>query len=522
MNLLAFSGFFLGLTCLFLGTLILRYGSNWIHKTFALQNLAIAIWGFGCGFAAISQLQSGAFLWWGIAHIGGFLLIVSLLHHAMLLNNFYPKKLLVLLYIWAISFPVFYFLNLTGVKMRYAFNKFYFPQPTNIVYPIYLIIWLAVAVCATALIIRGYRRSHDKEKVSLRLYAIAYIAGLWGGASYIFAVFGAEMGVDFYPYGNFLIPLYCIIIAYTILRHQLLHIEVIVKRTLVFAGLLASVFAILVLPTLLIQEYIFRSTSSGGRLLGLAISGAIIILSLRRIEDFLINITDKFLFQKKYDYKALLNAFTKEVLTVLDLDKLVRLTVDKLSEIIKPESIGILLLDEDKNEYRVVAAQGIKEKSFTLGMDNTLATFLSKTRGHLLVKAHEREGRIPDRVARDMNKLKLELALPLITLQGEMTGILTLGKKKSDEDYTQDDIDILRHLAATLAIAINNAEMFDELGKTQAEAAQKEKMAVIGTLSAGINHEICNPLGIARGQCEAFLLNIRDGLYKSKTPEELM
>ena len=54
------------------------------------------------------------------------------------------------------------------------------------------------------------------------------------------------------------------------------------------------------------------------------------------------------------------------------------------------------------------------------------------------------------------------------------------------------------------------------------EVSQKEKMAVIGTLSAGINHEICNPLGIARGQCEAFLLNMKDGLYKDKSPEELL
>ena len=95
-------------------------------------------------------------------------------------------------------------------------------------------------------------------------------------------------------------------------------------------------------------------------------------------------------------------------------------------------------------------------------------------------------------------------------------GVLSLGKKKSDEDYTQDDLGILLPLARTLAIAISNAKLFDELGKTQAEAAQNEKMAVIGTLSAGINHEICNPLGIARGQCEAFLLNVKDGLYNNK------
>jgi len=210
------------------------------------------------------------------------------------------------------------------------------------------------------------------------------------------------------------------------------------------------------------------------------------------------------------------------VLTVLDLNKLTNLTVSKLTDIIKLQSCGILLLDETKGEYRLAASRGIKEKDMTLTPENTLSTFLSRTKGYLSVKAHGKEYKMPDRIIADMNRLNLELAIPLMTSQKEMIGILTLGKKKSDEDYTQDDMDILLPLARTLAIALSNAEMFDELGKTQAEAAQKEKMAVIGTLSAGINHEICNPLGIARGQCEAFLLNVKDGLYKNKTEKELI
>jgi len=43
-----------------------------------------------------------------------------------------------------------------------------------------------------------------------------------------------------------------------------------------------------------------------------------------------------------------------------------------------------------------------------------------------------------------------------------------------------------------------------------------------GALLSVINHEICNPLSIARGQCEAFLLNMQDGFYKDKSPEELI
>jgi len=308
--------------------------------------------------------------------------------------------------------------------------------------------------------------------------------------------------------------------GYAIVRHKLMNIEVIIKKTLVFAGLLASVFATLVLPTLLIQEYILRGAGVGGRIIGLIISGIIIIVSLRRIENFLVNITDKFLFQKKYDYKDLLKTFTGEVLTVLNLGKLVKLTVDKLSDIIKIQSCGILLMNKERNRYELVASSGIGRKNVNLGTENTLATFLSRTRAYLSVKHQGKDSVLPLKIIKDMNALKLELAIPLVA-HDELIGILTLGKKKSDENYTQDDMDILLPLARTLAIAISNAEMFDELGKTQAEAAQREKMAVIGTLSAGINHEICNPLGIARGQCEAFLLNIKDGLYKNKTYQEL-
>jgi len=147
---------------------------------------------------------------------------------------------------------------------------------------------------------------------------------------------------------------------------------------------------------------------------------------------------------------------------------------------------------------------------------------MEETHGYILIKEmKDKKIMIPDSIQGIINKLNAELIIPMV-LHEEVIGVLSLGKKKSDEDYTQDDLDILLPLAKTLAIAISNAELFVELGRAQAEAAQREKMAVIGTLSAGINHEICNPLGIARGQCEAFLLNMKDGLYKTKTSQELI
>jgi signal transduction histidine kinase len=243
---------------------------------------------------------------------------------------------------------------------------------------------------------------------------------------------------------------------------------------------------------------------------------------MRRIENFLIDVTDKYLFQKRYDYKELLKTFTAEVLTVLELDKLISLTINKLSEIVKMRSCAVLLYDEDKGQFSVAASKDIKDDTVRLARPGGIITFMDETHGYILVSELGEKGMsVPDPIMQVIDKLSAELIIPMV-LHDKVIGILTMGKKKSDEEYTQDDLDILLPLARTLAIAISNAELFNKLGKTQAEAAQKEKMAVIGTLSAGINHEICNPLGIARGQCEAFLLNSKDGLYKNKTPDELL
>jgi two-component system sporulation sensor kinase B len=121
----------------------------------------------------------------------------------------------------------------------------------------------------------------------------------------------------------------------------------------------------------------------------------------------------------------------------------------------------------------------------------------------------------------NFEKLNARVCLPL-QIHDELIGILFLGPKKSGEDYTREDLDILAALSRTEAIAISNAQLFTELSKMQNEMIQKEKMAVIGTLAAGINHEICNPLSIVRGECEIFLLNYRDNFYKDKSHAEML
>jgi len=437
-----------------------------------------------------------------------------------MVNTKIKKYLLPASYVFA---AIFLFLGQTKyfITDLTPYNGLYYVPvlgPTYIAFAVYLYVCVTAA-CFDMLFVAI--RATGQEKVRLLYFVFGTLFGFLGYSTFVLMMlrlktFWADIPHDIFVSG------YVIILTYAIVRHHLMEIDVIVKKTLVFAGLFGASYAVIASFAFIGQTF-FENIMGLNRWLSFLPSVTVIVLILRPLENFLLRTTDKYLFQKKFDYRELLRMFSTEVLSLMDTNKLAQTTVERLSDIMKIDSCGILFLNKVNNNYELIASTGI-DKSYmglTLSMDNTLTTFLNRTKAYLSIKDTTNDSPIPKHIMEHMNKLRLQLAIPLVTYD-EMHGILTLGKKKSDEDYTPEDIDIILTLSRTLAIAISNSRVLDELGKTQAEAAQREKMAVIGTLSAGINHEICNPLGIARGQCEAFLLNLRDGLYKSKTDKELV
>ena len=505
MNAFALFGLIIGSTTLFLAILILRFGNlrNLVHTTLLMLNLALVIWGFGCMMAGFSDDPSAAMFWWKIAHIGGVYTVCFLLQNVLTVTGVKRTVFLVFAYAQATLFQILSFSNLLDVKMRYVFNSYYHLAPNGFWYPIFTLCFITVGVYATIILFNSYRHSRGNKRLLLKYHLVAFAFGMAGGIAHFFTVYFPNV----FPYGALLIPGFPILTTYAILRHRLMDIEVIIKKTLVFAGLSLSVVGIFVMATFLIQDVL-------GNIVGIQkiwtyiISAVIISALLDPIKNFLTNLTDRYLFQKKYDPQQFIRSFIDYAATALDLDKLVTNSEELLEKAFHPKFSTILLSNNGK-----YVSHGTKDKSNIITIDDSspIVGYLKSTKAILSIE-NENDKKISEEIKNEMINLKAVLAVPLI-LRDEHIGIILLGKKKSDEYYTANDLAMLMDLARAEAIAIKNAQLTKQI-------SEKSEEKGIEDASLGASHQMKNALAIIKPPLETIYALISYTDLKTITPEK--
>ena len=375
-------------------------------------------------------------------------------------------------------------------------------------YPFFAVFFATCFVYGLWVVWRGIQTRAPHKKNQLRYVFAAALAGL---VSFIvFALVTYRWNI---PPVHYLIEVGVVLtLAIAIVKHQLMDIELFIKRSLVFAGLSLFVVVTVTVGVLTLPEILGRYVQVN-RWLSTLLAGAIVALLYDPLKTFLVNVTDRYLFQKQYDYKDLLRRFSDEVLSVLDLRKLEDMTIRTLAETIRLESCALLLINRATGRYELTSSMGLADRAVPLDAKHPLVQFLQKTQSPFV--REQRREKNPALEASDevLGKLRAEVCVPLV-LRDELVGILALGRKKSGDSYTPDDLGILMALAGTEAIAISNALL-------AAEVAQKEKLAVIGTLAAAINHEVCNPLNNIKVQAEGLLIQLQRGQLSDLSRQEL-
>jgi signal transduction histidine kinase len=146
--------------------------------------------------------------------------------------------------------------------------------------------------------------------------------------------------------------------------------------------------------------------------------------------------------------------------TTLDLDQLLELILDKITDALDADRATLYLLDETKDELVSRIAKGNDVRSIRLKVGQGIAGQVARTGKPL----HVRDAYKDPRFSAEWDLLsgyrtRSILAAPMRNHLGKTIGVVQVLNKKSG-DFTDDDSDVLAALATQAAMSIDNSRLF--------------------------------------------------------------
>ena len=296
LNPFAISGLILFFTCIILTLTILIYGKTKLHRLWALFNIAVGIWGFGTFLAGKATAELAALHSWRFTHVGAIFLSIFFFHVICTFCEIERPKIIIAAYLQGIFFLILNIMGLLFSKVRYVFNSFYFCEATNVFHLIFFWLWITLVLYGHYELFKYYKNVKGaKQNQALYLF-LGMIIGFIGGTSSYLPVFK----IDIYPVGNFAISLYCVIVTYAILRHQLMDIKVVIKKTLVYS-ILISILTILYLLIIYTLERIFSGIVGYRSIASTALIIAVFSILFIPLKNKIQRYIDKYFFKGSID-----------------------------------------------------------------------------------------------------------------------------------------------------------------------------------------------------------------------------
>jgi serine phosphatase RsbU (regulator of sigma subunit) len=263
-------------------------------------------------------------------------------------------------------------------------------------------------------------------------------------------------------------------IAFSMVRYRFLDANLIARKSILYA--LTSAFLLGVYVTIVRQIDALLETVHGYDTT--IFQTAMLLLALvlfQPIFSWLEETLDRYFLREKGDYRTLLRQMSSDVLTVLDLEKLIDSLVSTLRDAIPARTTVLLVTPEGRPPIVRGYGGGVDVAGLASIPRLTLARYLE---GIEFLRKEDAAALAAERgVTADVKALLDVLPFLVIPLRhgDDFLGLIALGRKITETRYKAEELNLLQLLANQASVAVKNALLYREsLEKTILE----EELAV--------------------------------------------
>jgi signal transduction histidine kinase len=443
------------------------------HRVFSLFLLGLAIWGITIFGMRASPDVEHAYLWekWLIP-IGP--IISVLFYHfsvsytaakvkGWLLPAFY--SICVLFIPLAVTSLVF-----SGMQIKpYGYAPILAPL---------MILWVLFTYLVLLLALLNFARVWKNSAYAERRNRAAYIVmgtgfALVGGALDVLPTFGLPL----YPgaiIGNII---FCLLTTIAILKHNLLDIRLILRKGTAYV-LTSTVAAVPFIVLFLLATRIF--TEVNFPLWAYFIAAIVLAFALPHLWQWVQQWVDRWFYRDRYDYLKALETFSQQTQSLTSSTRLGSTMVNLLAKALRSSNVYLLQPLPPDNDFTTVSASGSNNPAPTIHLkkESAIVKWLERSSSMISYKDIEIIPQLQGTTYKEKHILQQvwsELISPLKAYNGQLSGILILGKKLSEQPYNSEDRQLIYTICNQMSINLENERLYAESQHEITERKQAEQ-----------------------------------------------